>query len=58
MAATNQKTQEITMKTLILTATLIASVLASAVSASANRYIDPNAPFNGEKFFNSIQSGQ
>ena len=46
------------MKTLILTATLIVSVLASAVAASANRYVDPKAPFNGEKFFNSIQSGQ
>ena len=46
------------MKTLILTATLIASVLASSLSASANRYIDPNAPFNAEKFFNSIPSGQ
>ena len=46
------------MKKIVLTATLIASVLASAVSAHANRYVDPAAPFNGEKFFNSIQSGQ
>ena len=46
------------MKKIVLTATLIASVLASAVSAHANRYIDPNAPFDAAKFFNSIPSGQ
>ena len=46
------------MKKIVLATTLIASVLASTLSASANRYIDPNAPFNAEKFFNSIQSGQ
>lgn len=46
------------MKKIVLTATLIASVLASAVSAQANRYIDPNAPFDGAKFFNSLPSGQ
>jgi hypothetical protein len=47
-----------TMKKIVLATALIASVLASAVSASANRYIDPNAPFDGQKFFNSIPSGQ
>lgn len=46
------------MKKIILATTLIASVLASAVSASANRYIDPNAPFDAARFFNSIPSGQ
>ena len=46
------------MKTLILTATLVASILANAVSASANSYVDPRAPFNAEQFFKSIPSGQ
>jgi hypothetical protein len=47
-----------TMKKIVLATTLIASVLASAVSASANRYIDPNEPFDGYKFFRSLPSGQ
>lgn len=46
------------MKKIVLTATLIASVLASAVSANANRYVDPNSAFDAAKFFNSIPSGQ
>ncbi len=46
------------MKKIVLTATLIASVLATAVSAQTNRYIDPNAPFDAAKFFNSLPSGQ
>lgn len=46
------------MKKFVLVSTLIASVLATAVSAHANRYIDPKAPFDGAKFFNSIPSGQ
>ena len=46
------------MKKFAIAATLVVSVLASAVSASANRYIDPNAPFDGAKFFNSIPTGQ
>lgn len=46
------------MKKIVLTATLIASVLASAVSVQANKYIDPNAPFDGLRFFNSLPSGQ
>jgi hypothetical protein len=49
---------EMTMKTLILTATLIGSILAGALSAQANKYIDPNAPFNGQTFFESLPSGQ
>ncbi len=46
------------MKKIVIAATLVASVLASALSASANRYIDPNAPFDAAKFFQSIPSGQ
>lgn len=46
------------MKTLILSATLIASILAGSLAASANKYIDPNAPFNAQKFFDSLPSGQ
>jgi hypothetical protein len=49
---------EMTMKTLILTATLIGAILTGALAANANRYIDPNAPFNGQTFFESLPSGQ
>jgi hypothetical protein len=49
---------EMSMKTLILTATLIGTILAGALSAQANRYIDPNAPFNGQTLFESLPSGQ
>lgn len=42
------KPTEMTMKTVILTATLIASVLASALSASA---ADRSVKFDGGKFF-------
>ena len=42
------------MKKIILATTLVATVLASAVSANANRYIDPKAPFDGYKFFQDI----
>lgn len=46
------------MKKIVIAATLVASVLASAVSASANPYVDPRAPFDGARFFNSIPTGQ
>ncbi len=46
------------MKKIVLVTTLVASVLATAVSASANRYIDPRAPLDGYKFFNSLPTGQ
>ena len=46
------------MKKIVIATTLIASVLATTLSASANRYIDPKAPFDGGKFFNSIPTGQ
>ncbi len=46
------------MKTLILTATLMGAILAGTFSVNANRYIDPNAPFDGQKFFQSLPSGQ
>ena len=46
------------MKTLILTATLIATIVGSMASAHANRYIDPNAPFNAKAFFESLPTGQ
>lgn len=46
------------MKKILIAATLVASVLASAASASANRYVDPRAPFDGVKFFNSLPTGQ
>ena len=46
------------MKKIVLVSTLVASVLATAVSAQANGYIDPRAPFNAAKFFASIPSGQ
>lgn len=40
------------MKTLILTATLVASVLASALSASA---ADRKPTFDGYKFFQEVE---
>lgn len=45
------------MKTLILTSTLIASVLAGALSASA---AERKVPFDGAKFFQELsdRSGQ
>ena len=46
------------MNKLVLAAVLTLSVLASAVSAQANRYIDPKAPFDGAKFFESLPTGQ
>ncbi len=46
------------MKKIVLVGALVASVLASAVSAQANRYLDPNAPFDAQRFFNSQPSGQ
>lgn len=46
------------MKKIVLAVSLIASLLVSAAAAQANTYIDPNAPFDGLKFFNSIRSGQ
>lgn len=42
------KPKEMSMKTVILTATLIASVLAGAIGASA---AERPAPFDGAKFF-------
>ena len=41
------------MKTLILTATLVASVLASALTATA---AERRVPFDGYKFFEDIAS--
>ena len=46
------------MRTLAMTATLILAIAASALSAQANRYIDPNAPFDAKRFFESLPSGQ
>lgn len=46
------------MKTAIIAAALVASILANAVSASANSYVDPAARFNGDKFFAAQRSGQ
>ena len=41
------------MKTLVLTATLVATVLASAFGAQA---ADRRAPFDGYKFFEDVAS--
>ena len=46
------------MKKIVLATTLIASVLASALSASANTYIEPGSKLDGYKFFNSLPTGQ
>lgn len=46
------------MKKIVLAATLVATVLASSLSAGANTYIDPRAPLDGAKFFNSLPTGQ
>jgi hypothetical protein len=46
------------MKNLVLAATLIATVAASALSVSANTYIDPRAPFDAARFFESLPTGQ
>ncbi len=46
------------MKKIVILTSLVASVLASAASVSANSYIDPRAPFNGEKFFAAQPTGQ
>ena len=46
------------MSKFIVAAVLATSMLATAMSASANRYIDPKAPFDGHKFFNSLSTGQ
>lgn len=45
------------MKTVILTTTLVASILVSALSAQA---ADRRAPFDGHKFFEDVarQQGQ
>lgn len=47
------------MKTLILAATLIATIAAATLPSSANPYyLEPGNSFDGQKFFNSIRSGQ
>ena len=46
------------MSKIVIAAVLATSMLATALSASANRYIDPNAPLDGHKFFNSLPTGQ
>jgi hypothetical protein len=53
----NQK-MEMSMKKIVIAATLVATVAASALAASANSYIDPRAPFDAGRFFNSLSSGQ
>lgn len=53
----NQQTTEMIMKTLILTTTLVASILASALTVQA---ADRRMSFDGAKFFDDIanRSGQ
>ncbi len=46
------------MRKIVLATALVASVLATAISAQANTYIDPKAPFDGQKFFNALPTGQ
>ena len=46
------------MKKFVIVASLVASFVASAAAVSANTYIDPRSPFNAEKFFNSLPTGQ
>ncbi len=46
------------MSKIVIAAVMTLSVLASAVSANANRYVDPKAPFDGGKFFDSLPTGQ
>ena len=46
------------MKTFIITTTLMSAILVTALAASANTYVNPNAPFNAEAFFRSIPTGQ
>lgn len=46
------------MKKFVLAATLIASIAAAALPASANGYIDPRAPFDAARLFESLPSGQ
>lgn len=46
------------MKKIILAATLVATIALSALSASANTYVDPRAPFDAATFFNSLPTGQ
>lgn len=42
------------MKKIVIIASLVASVVASAASVNANKYVDPRAPFNGERVFNAL----
>ena len=46
------------MKKIVILTSLVASMLASVASVSANTYIDPRESFNAEKFFRSIPTGQ
>ncbi len=46
------------MNKVVLAAVLTLSVLASTVSAQANRYVDPKASLDGAKFFESFPTGQ
>lgn len=47
------------MKTALIAATLVASILATAVSASANPYyLEPGSRLDGQKLFNSLPTGQ
>jgi hypothetical protein len=50
--------KEISMRRIVIVTALVASVLASAVSAQANTYLDPRVPFDAEKFFNVVPAGQ
>jgi len=46
------------MKNIVIATALVASIFASVLSVSANDYIDPRAPFDGYKFFESLPTGQ
>lgn len=46
------------MNKIVILASLVATVLVSAASVSANSYIDPRAPFNGAKLFAAQPTGQ
>jgi len=51
--------QEMNMKKIVLATALIASVFAHALAANAgNQYIDPHAPFNAARFFETLPTGQ
>ncbi len=46
------------MRIIVLATALAASIVATAMSAQANTYVDPSAAFDAQKFFNSLPTGQ